>query len=117
MIKNNDLKLNIVIKKIPLSLLLWFSTTMLLSQIKSDTILYENKNIDDIPIYIINDGIHYKWQWNKRNMAYTLFKDSLQLPLKVQNLALAHTFLINILKYCTVAIDMVIMVLISKKIQ
>jgi hypothetical protein len=72
-----------MIKKISFSILLWLSATTLLSQIKNDTIFYESKNIDNIPKYIINDGIYYKWQWNKRSKDYVLFKDTLQLPLRI----------------------------------
>jgi hypothetical protein len=65
---------------------------MLFAQIKSDTILYESRNIDDIPIYIINDGTYYKWQWNKRSKEYTLFKDTLLLPVKAQKFGISTYF-------------------------
>jgi hypothetical protein len=73
-------------KKINLAILLCFVTTMLFSQIKRDTILYERiSGSKPMPRYLINDSVYYKWYHNKyyfeKDDEYALYKDSVLLSI------------------------------------
>jgi hypothetical protein len=73
-------------------LLLQCIITNAIAHVPSDTILYEGKSSDSAPKYFIKDGIYYKWQWDKKQKEYMLYRDTIPLVIKTKDFDISSYF-------------------------
>jgi hypothetical protein len=59
------------------------------AQMPQDSILYEGKSTSTTPYYMIYDDVCYKWEWDRKQKEFVLYKDTIQLPIMLPYLGVA----------------------------